>query len=136
MAATEEVMVAAQVLLYTGATDEADHPLLDSAQTVLVAAGVVVLELHPFAEAHPTSCVNFKCNVWCNGSEKSLPVVVVAIELLVDHALALSEDHAGDATARALRPRTMIDLYMVILVWCFCFFLVSGSERENARTID
>ena len=107
--------------------------MLDSAQTVLVADGVVVVvvELHPFSEAHPVYCVSFKFNVWCNGSGKSLPVVVVVVvvvELLVeDHPLALSEDHAGDATARAMRPRTMIDLYMVILVWCFCVF---GFEKR------
>jgi hypothetical protein len=50
-------------------------------------------------------------------------VVVVVVLLVVDHPLALSEDQAGDATARALRPRTTMDLYMVILgLFCWGFF--------------
>jgi hypothetical protein len=61
-------------------------------------------------------------------------VVVVVVELVVeDHPTALSEDHAGDATARALRPRTMIDLNMVILVWCFWCFVFLGVREAAIR---
>lgn len=45
--------------------------------------------------------------------------VVVVVVVLEDHPLALSEDQAGDATAKALRPRRTMDLYIVILVWVF-----------------
>lgn len=48
---------------------------------------------------------------------EELGVVVVATEevVVVPH-VAASDDQPGAATARALRPRTMMDLYMVS-VW-------------------
>lgn len=56
-------------------------------------------------------------------------MVVVVVVVVVPHPL--SEDQPGDATAKALRPRTTIDLYMMIVAWVLLLEVANVRMREQ-----
>lgn len=112
---------------------ELDQPLLDSAPhpvvvvVVVVVTGVVVVDDQPFSLQPETRQQRYVGEEIKNrgryGPLVVVEAVVVVAVVVLPHPLALSEDQAGDATARALRPRTTIDLYMVVLFGEFCCVL-------------
>ena len=54
----------------------------------------------------------------------------MVVVVVVPHPL-LSEDQPGAATAKALRPRTTMDLYMMIIAWVFLLEVASDRIRKQ-----